>query len=49
MRISRAFPRKPGRYLRAAELTEEKLCTIKQVTIEEMGRDGETKPVIWFN
>jgi hypothetical protein len=48
MNIEQAFPSK---YLRAADLPEETLTpfTIESVTIEEIGRDKQKKPVIYFD
>ncbi len=47
MNINDAFPSK---YLKAGDLPEEgsQQFTIEKITIEEIGRDKEKKPVIYF-
>jgi hypothetical protein len=47
MNINDAFPSK---YLKATDLPEEgsQLVTIEKIALEEIGRDKETKPVIYF-
>lgn len=46
MRMSQAFPTK---YLSAADLQGKSfVLTVKNVTVEEMERGGDRKPVVWF-
>jgi hypothetical protein len=47
MNINDAFPSK---YLKATDLPEEgsQVVTIEKIALEEIGRDKETKPVIYF-
>ena len=47
MNINDAFPSK---YLTAADLPEEgsKVVTVEKIGLEEVGRDKETKPIIYF-
>ena len=47
MNLSTAFP---SRFLKAADLSEEgsQVVTIEKISLEEIGRDRETKPVLYF-
>ena len=47
MNIDNAFP---SRYMKASDLPEETIVpfTISEVKMEEIGRDKQTKPVIYF-
>ena len=47
MTINEAFP---SRYLKAGDLPDEgsQLVTIEKISLEEIGRDRETKPIIYF-
>jgi hypothetical protein len=47
MTLDQAFP---SRYLKSSDLPEEgsQTVTIEKIAIEEIGRDKETKPIIFF-
>lgn len=46
MKTSDVFP---SQWLAAADVETPTNVTVKGVTVEEIGRDKERKPVIWFN
>ena len=47
MNLSTAFP---SRFLKAADLPEEgsQIVTIEKIAMEEIGRDRESKPILYF-
>ena len=46
MKIHDAFP---SRWLTAADVEPSLDVTVRGVTVEEIGKDRETKPVVWFD
>ena len=45
MKIEDAYP---SRYLKSTDINGTRNFTIKSCTIESVGEDGQSKPVLWF-